>query len=219
MAGERADANNVRKSLTLQVQVADLLRDQLNRLTIDRTDGDGLLYYMARLRVNLPADQVKALDRGISVSRSYHLATDPERKPIKEAKVGDNIVVTLTIVAKRNLHYAMITDPIPAGTEAVNPRLATTAIGQPPRLSRDDPFGRGYGWWWFSQTELRDEKVVLYATYLPKGTYRYVYTLRAGLAGEYRVMPATAEEFYAPEVFGRSDGALFILKPSEDSTN
>jgi hypothetical protein len=213
-AGERADANNVRESLTLRVQVAELLRDQLNRLTIERTDGEGILYYTASLRVSLPADQVKALDRGISVSRTYHLASDPSRTPITEAKVGDNIVVTLTIVAKRDLHYAMITDPIPAGTEAINPRLATSAIGEPPRLSRDNPFGRGYGWWWFSQTELRDEKVVLYATYLPRGTYRYVYTLRAGLAGEYHVMPATAEEFYTPEVFGRSDGARFVLKPS-----
>ncbi len=217
VVGERADASNVRESLTLQVQVADLLRDQLNRLSIERTDGDGILYYTARLRLNLPADQVKAVDRGISLSRSYHLANDPERKPITEAKVGDNIVVTLDIIAKRDLHYVMITDPIPAGTEAVNPRLATSAIGEPPRLSRENPFGRGYGWWWFSQTELRDEKVVLYATYLPKGTYRYVYTIRAGLAGAYRVMPATAEEFYAPEVFGRSDGALFILKPSDSA--
>ncbi|MFQ3534713.1 MAG: Ig-like domain-containing protein [Aggregatilineales bacterium] len=216
VSGERADASNVRESLTLRVQVADLLRDQLNRLTISRTQGAGLLYYTARLRVNLPADQVKAVDRGISVSRSYHLANDPEQKPITEAHVGDNIVVTLTIVAKRDLHYAMITDPIPAGAEAVNPRLATSAVGQAPRLSRENPFGRGYGWWWFSQTELRDEKVVLYATYLPRGTYRYVYTLRAGLAGEYRVMPATAEEFYSREVFGRSDGTLFRLRPASD---
>ncbi len=212
--GERADANNVRESLTLKVQVADLLRDQVNRLTIDRTDGEGILYYTAHLRVNLPADQVKALDRGISVQRTYHLASDPNRTPITEARVGDNIIVTLTIVTQRDLHYVMVSDPIPAGSEAVNPNLATSAVGQAPRLSLEDPFGRGYGWWWFSQTELRDEKAVLYATYLPKGTYRYVYTIRAGLAGEYRVMPASAEEFYTPEVFGRSDGALLTLKPA-----
>ncbi|MFN7210904.1 MAG: alpha-2-macroglobulin, partial [Aggregatilineales bacterium] len=215
VSDERADASNVREALTLRFEVADLLRDQLNRLVISRSEGDGLLYYTARLRINLPADQVKAVDRGVSISRSYHLADDPERKPITEAKVGDNIIVTLDIVVKRDLHYAMITDPIPAGAEAVNPRLATSAIGQAPRLSRENPFGRGYGWWWFSQTELRDEKVVLYATYLPKGTYRYVYTLRAGLAGTYHVMPASAEAFYTPEVFGRSDGALFVLKPSD----
>ncbi|PJF33577.1 MAG: hypothetical protein CUN49_18260, partial [Candidatus Thermofonsia Clade 1 bacterium] len=67
VAGERADASNVRESLTLRVQVADLLRDQLNRLSIERTDGNGILYYTARLRLNLPADQVKAVDRGISL--------------------------------------------------------------------------------------------------------------------------------------------------------
>ncbi len=37
--------------------------------------------------------------------------------------------------------------------------------------------------------------------------------LRATVPGEYRVIPATGQEFYTPEVYGRSDGALFTLLP------
>jgi len=50
---------------------------------------------------------------------------------------------------------------------------------------------KGYGWWYFTHSELRDEKAVLFATFLPKGTYEYTYTLRASVPGEYRVIPTT----------------------------
>ena len=58
---------------------------------------------------------------------------------------------------------------------------------------------------------MRDEKVVLYATYLPRGTYQFNYVIYPGLAGEYNVIPTTGQEFYFPEVYGRSDGMLFTI--------
>ena len=73
------------------------------------------------------------------------------------------------------------------------------------------PWGGGYGWWWFSHTELRDEKAVLFATYLPRGTYEYTYLIRASLPGEYNVIPTTAYQMYFPETFGRSDGGVFSI--------
>ncbi len=105
----------------------------------------------------------------------------------------------------------MVEDPFPAGTEGIDASLATTSVaGESPELTRTDrrdPWG--YNWWWFSHTELRDEKAVLFATYLPKGTYEYVYSIRASIPGEFRVIPTHAEEMYFPEVFGRGDGGLF----------
>jgi len=215
-----ATPESVRESVVLNVAVADLLKG-LNRLKISRTEGEGVLYYTTHVTVNLPVEQIQPVDRGISISRTYHLATDPTKTPITSAKVGENVVVTLTIIAKSSLNYVVIEDPIPAGTEAVDPQLATSAIGQPPELELDDPLDRGWGWWWFSRTELRDEKTVLYATYLPAGTYRYTYTVRAGLAGEYRVMPSTGSEFYTPEVYGRGAGMIFTITPNpeNDPTN
>ena len=52
---------------------------------------------------------------------------------------------------------------------------------------------------------------MLFATYLPKGTYEYTYLIRASLPGEYNTIPTTAYEMYFPEVFGRSDGVQFII--------
>jgi uncharacterized protein YfaS (alpha-2-macroglobulin family) len=56
---------------------------------------------------------------------------------------------------------------------------------------------------------------VLSADYLPAGTYEYVYLVRAAFPGEFRVIPPTASEFYFPEVYGRGDGSLFVVRVEE----
>ena len=211
-----AAPENVRDSVELMVQVADLLAEEANNLVIGRTEGNGVLYYTAHLRAFLPVPEVEPLDRGIIIERRYTLLGDESERPITEARVGDVVQVRLTIIVPNSLHYVVIEDPIPAGTDAVNPNLETSQqIGTRPGLveNSNDPLSYGWGWWWFSNIEFRDEKVNLYATYLPAGTYEYVYTIRAGLPGTYNVIPATGWEFYFPEVYGRSAGSTFTILP------
>lgn len=216
-ADQQATADTVRNAVILRVQVADLIAGDVNRLAINRTAGDGVLYYTANLNAYLPVEQVKALSRGLTITRQYSLAGDKTNKPITEAHVGDSIRVTLTIIAPSDMHYVSVTDPIPAGAEAINPDLATSSsVGTQPELKLQDPLDQGYGWWWFGDTQLRDEATVLSAEYLPAGTYKFTYVIRAGLAGKYHVIPATAQEYYFPEVYGRSEGLLFMLLPAVD---
>ena len=178
-----------------------------------RTDGAGRLYYSAHLTAYLPAEEVDALSRGIVVSRRY---LDAEGNPVTEARVGDVLTVEVTLVAPNDLYYVMLEDPYPAGAEAVDLSLLTESVlGERPVLRPDDPLALGWGWWWFSQTDLRDEKAVLFADFLPAGTYQYSYQLRLGLAGTYRVIPTVAREVYFPEVYGRGDGSLFTVLPEQ----
>ncbi len=228
-----ANKDTVKQSNTLTQSVASLLRDQGNALEIDRTfqapqSGSGQLYYSAYLRTFIPVPAVKSLSRGVSISRQYYASDDPCFKPLKEgekpipctpvtkAKVGDTLQVKLSIVAPSDLYYVVVEDPLPAGTEAVDTSLKTTTqIGEGPQINpAQQPYCYycGWGWWWFTHSELRDEKVALFATYLPKGTYEYTYQIRAGLDGTYNVMPAHAQEMYFPEVFGRSDGGQFVVE-------
>jgi uncharacterized protein YfaS (alpha-2-macroglobulin family) len=245
--GEGAvDEENIDETVKLRLEIGDLLADMVNRLAIERnpSSGDvseespGRLYYAAYLTYYKPVPEVKALDRGIIVSRQYFLQNSTpsqpspsegegeestpsppqgegrgEGRPITEAKVGDIIQVKLTIIAPNDLHYVVVEDPFPAGTEGVDASLATTSVaGEQPEFTRTDqrnPWGGGYGWWYFSHSELRDEKAALFATYLPKGTYEYTYSIRASIPGEFRVIPTHAEQMYFPEVFGRGDGGLF----------
>ena len=175
----------------------------------------GRLYYAAYLTYYKSVEEVKALDRGIIISRQYSLADDEDGKAITEAEVGDVINVKLTLIAPNDLHYVVVEDPFPAGSEGIDTSLATTSVvEQQPELTRTDrrnPWSGDYGRWYFSHSELRDEKAVLFATYLPKGTYEYTYNVRASLPGEYRVIPTHAEQMYFPEVFGRGDGGLFRI--------
>ncbi len=212
-----ANAGNVKENEQLRVEIGNLLIDEANRLIISKTDGPGNLYYTAHMNSYLKVPEVEAQSRGIIVDRKYYLVDDETRTPIDSAEVGQQVRVEVTIVAPRNLHYVVVEDPIPAGAEAVDPNLLTTSqLGQRPSLDRADPLSRGWGWWWFSRTEFRDEKVVMYSTYLPRGTYTYTYTIRLGLAGEYNVIPTTGQEFYFPEVYGRGDGMLFTIEPASE---
>jgi uncharacterized protein YfaS (alpha-2-macroglobulin family) len=218
------DRDNVDETTKLQIEVAELLADEANRVVIERwapqgkSKGTGRLYYSLYLRCFKPVGEVTALNRGIIVSRKYTLADcNPEEetcRAVDQAQVGDAIQVKLTIIAPNDLHYVVVEDPFPAGAEGVDQSLKTTSVAmESPELMRTDrydPWG-GYGWWWFNHTEMRDEKAVLFATYLPRGTYEYTYLIRASLPGEYGAIPTHAYEMYFPEVFGRSDGGVFTV--------
>ncbi len=227
-----ANRDTVKQSVTLSQTIASLLIDQGNALSIERSfkepqSGDGQLYYAAYLRTFLPVPEVQALSRGVSISRQYYASSDPCFLPLKpgdkpipctpvtKAKVGDVLQVKLSIVAPTDLYYVMVEDPLPAGTEAVDTSLKTTTqVGEDPQLNPVEKYSYygGWGWWWFTHTELRDEKVALFASYLPAGSYEYTYQVRAGMSGTFNVIPAHAEQMYFPEVFGRSDGSTFVIE-------
>jgi uncharacterized protein YfaS (alpha-2-macroglobulin family) len=233
-------SENIDETVKLQIEVAELLTDEVNRVVIERwapegqDEGTGRLYYGLYLRYFKPVEEVTALNRGIIVSRQYTMSDcesasqgsgnqesgnqetgDRVCRAIDDAGVGDVIQVKLTIIAPNDLHYVVVEDPFPAGAEGVDQSLKTTSVvGETPELTRTDrrnPWGGGYGWWWFSHTELRDEKAVLFATYLPRGTYEYTYLIRASLPGEFRVIPTNAYQMYFPETFGRGDGGVFSI--------
>src|SRR6185503_7141150 len=105
------------------------------------------------------------------------------------------------------VHYVVINDPLPAGLEAIDSSILTDAQA-PLSYSRQDFDERGWGWWYFSHTELRDEKVVLSSDYLSAGTYVYTYLARASTAGTFKVIPPNAAEFYFPDVSGRGAGSV-----------
>ena len=216
--------DTVDEPVEVEVDVADLIADVGNRLTIGRGPGEGRLYYTAHLQVYLPVEEIEPLNRGIIVSRQYcRQAADAQDEEgsgrcaeVDEVSVGDVVDVRLTVIAPHDLYYVAVEDPLPAGAEAIDPSLATTSqLEQEPGLYRsadEEWYPFYYRWWrWYSRSELRDDRVVLFADYLPAGTYEYIYSFRATQPGQYQVIPTSAYEFYFPEVFGRGDGRLFTI--------
>jgi len=211
--------DTVEQVVRSEVPISALRQEDTNVITISRTDGTGMLYYSAFLRYYLPADKMRALNRGIIVDRQYYLADDPE-KPVDHASVNDILIVKLTMIAPNDLHFLVLEDPLPAGCEAIDTSLKTSRsiTTQPAFAQVDQPEGP-YDWWWRrywpSHTELRDEKTALFATYLPKGTYEYTYQLRCSTAGEFKVLPTTAYEMYFADIFGRSAGSVFTIEAND----
>ncbi len=192
------------------IPMVELLREEANRLIFERGEGDGALYYTAYLSVYQPVATLEPLNNGIVVQRRY---TNAAGETVTSARVGELIQARVTIIAPTSLHYVVIEDPLPAGADAVDPNLLTSQqVGTQPEINAADPFRSGWGWWWFTNIEFRDQMVVLSADYLPAGAYEFVYTIRPGLPGEYNVLPPTGYEFYFPDVMGRGAGSLFTIE-------
>ncbi|MHB0875612.1 MAG: Ig-like domain-containing protein [Anaerolineae bacterium] len=211
-------ADNLTEQQTLQVAIADLLRDQSNSVSFARTaaagsDTDtGEMYYSMSLRYYPPVEELRAVNGGIIVEREYRAVTD-SRQRVTAAAANDMVEVKLTIVAPNDLYHVVVEDPFPAGCEGVDTSLLTTTVVgvQPEQTAKDEP----WGWWWFSHSEIRDDKAVLFATYLPKGTYEYVYYIRASVPGEYNVRPALAYQMYFPDVYGHGGGSHFTVTAAQ----
>jgi hypothetical protein len=220
---ETVSKDNVTENKTFSVAMKDLLTSAANELLFTRTEGPGNLYYSAFLNYYLPAENMPALDRGILVARQYFKVDQATLKPtaqqITSANVGDYVQVKLTIIAPTNLHYLLVEDPLPSGFEAVDTSLKTTSAGaSAPELEKDirdceacKQYYYPY-WYYWSNTELRDDRVALFADYLSTGTYEYTYLMRASVSGNFTVLPTTAQQMYEPDVFGRSNGARFVVK-------
>jgi uncharacterized protein YfaS (alpha-2-macroglobulin family) len=213
------DAGDLTGSISAIASIDELLLDEVNFIDIQRGEGPGRLYYTAFLDSFIDAEGLEPVNRGISVERNYYdAACDPEETAcdqIDEIEAGQQVRVELTIITPNDLVYAIIEDPIPAGTEALDPGLETTAADTSPTFERIEdqiPFGF-WGWWYFDTVEFRDDRVRILSDFLPAGTYQYSYTLQSTIPGEYQVPPTIARQEFFPDVFGRSSGEIFSILP------
>jgi uncharacterized protein YfaS (alpha-2-macroglobulin family)/tetratricopeptide (TPR) repeat protein len=124
-------------------------------------------------------------------------AIEFERSKLTEGEKltsGDLIEVSLDIDARNNFEYVMFEDPKPAGCE-------------PTELQSGYQWGGGLG----THTELRDEKVAFFASYLPQGKHTIAYRLRAEIPGEFHALPAFGECMYTPFVKGNSASSIIRI--------
>jgi uncharacterized protein YfaS (alpha-2-macroglobulin family) len=201
---------------------ASELKPEGNQVALQRQagpgqSGKGRLYYTVRLRYAEDVATAQALDRGFIVQREYiAVASDtltPTGQLITQARQGDLVQVRITLRVPTDVRYLTVEDFLPGGLEALDTSLKTTTAAAreatlAPRIEGGDAMPY---WWYFTHTEVRDGRVALFATDLPKGVYTYTYLARATVPGTYVALPATAYRTYAPDVFGRSTGASFTI--------
>lgn len=193
--------------------------------------GTGVLYYQATLQY-APVDvPTQPMDRGLVVQRWVEPFAGGGST--QRAYAGDLLRVRVRVGTPQERHYVAVDIPVPSGTEPVDTSLASTA-----QLPANNGGGEGYeyesdedvdgraasddgpdytmGFWSpFNHTEMRDDRVLLFADHLPPGVHVYSFVVRATTPGDYVFQSAHAEEMYAPESFGRSEGGRFevVLAP------
>ncbi|HOU42747.1 MAG TPA: Ig-like domain-containing protein [Anaerolineaceae bacterium] len=210
--------------ITATASIDQMLRNEPNGLTLERSAGPGRLYYRAYLQVDRPVETIPALQRGLTIEREYYPIVQDCRLPdcttTLEASLGAEnpvLLVRLTLTVPEDRYYVVVKDSIPAGTEIVNTGLLTTRQGETPgeleTYNPDDPFAGGWGWWIFEQPKIYDDGIEWMAQYLPAGTYQLTYKLLPTQAGEFRVLPARAWEYYFPEVEAGTPGSIFTITP------
>jgi uncharacterized protein YfaS (alpha-2-macroglobulin family) len=185
----------------------------------------GVLYYGALLRYAPAQVPAEPLDRGLFVQRWFEPYQGGGQ--VRATRAGELVRVRVRIATHMERQYVAVSVPVPAGLEIVDTTLSTTA-GQRetpkeegPRegheweseedLSEEQalpPWATGF-WSPFNHEERRDDRLVLFADRLPPGVHVASFVARATTPGEFVLSPAHAEEMYAPEVFGRSDGGAF----------
>jgi hypothetical protein len=104
------------------------------------------------------------------------------------AKPGDLLLVRLVAAGSKDWRYVMLEDPLPAGAEAI----------RDPDLYELE---RRPDWWYGSQREYRDNRIVQFQTDFDRGRYEYTYLLKVVTPGRFRAMPAQLTAMYVPDAF------------------
>ena len=209
------------------VALEELPLGEVSRVQFERdATREGRMYYALNLRYLTPAQEIEALNRGFGVSHRYSLLDHPDQS-ITSAALGDVIRVAVTVVAPADRLYARIDDFLPAGLEPIDTGLNIVSDDLREQLEQErydavaasapEYYAPWYGWYFnpWDQVDLRDDRLTLLASRLPKGVHEYVYFARATAPGDFYVAPTVAAETYFPEVFGRSDSGRFTVEPGE----
>ena len=148
-----------------------------------RATATGTLFYAARLRYAVDALYQDGLDSGFHIERRYepYVENGTGRRRRRYA-AGDLVRVTLTFRLTKERRFVAVTDPLPAGFEAVESWFATTARDLAAQQDRQtNAGGDAQDWrnWWrysgFDHVERHDDRIQLFATRLGEGVHEFSY--------------------------------------------
>ncbi len=136
-------------------------------------------------------------DQGYAITRHYaKVEDDGTLTELKDARVGDRVLVTLNIDVRRRANYVAVDDPLPAVFEAINPVFK----------SQETRAGEALGREWVSDfKELREDRALFFADAIYPGQYTIRYLARVRAAGTATAPAAKIEEMYHPERFGMTE--------------
>jgi uncharacterized protein YfaS (alpha-2-macroglobulin family) len=173
------------------------------------------VFYTARLQY-ASTTPPEPIERGIRIERKYQrYAPDALGTTATTFEAGDLVRVTLTVSLPHEGRFLAFTDPLPAGFEAVDGSLKTTATDLAAVSTTQSSAADRFAWWrrgGFDFVEKHDDRVMAFATRLGAGRHEFTYLVRATTAGTFGAAGAFGEAMYAPEVMGRGSATVVTVK-------
>ena len=215
---DKINSDNINQIFEKVFAMGDLLSGKdVNSFDFQK-NGTGQMNYDMELKYYMPNENVQPLEKGFFITRNYYDFNSDNKNPVTVFKSDGVYRGELNIIVPEDMYYAVVEERLPAGFEGINFNLETTDTSLKQKLDEQTrPKNGDYYWydnplWHFNHTEIRDDRVLLFADYLPRGVYTYNFLVRAGLPGTYHHLPASAYEMYFPEVFGRTGGEWVEVK-------
>lgn len=158
------------------------------------------------------------VDSGAVVAHQFALERrylDATGKEVTTFKAGDRVTVQLKLKSDLAQKWVALVDPLPAGFEVMNPKLAAGGTAQPlgAGTTPASRWGRASGWIRWDHQELRDDRVLWFADTLGSGEYLMTYQARATIDGTFTAMPAHVEAMYEPDQRARTLRTLITVTP------
>ena len=210
------NAENLSEIFEANLSLDDLIvGDDMNEVNFEK-DGEGQMVFDMVFKYFLPNEVILPLEKGLHITRNYY-TFDEKNQLVKTMQSGELYRGELNIIVPEDMYYVVVEERLPAGVEAINFNLETVDKSLEYKLEQiTKPEGERY-WidnplWRFNHREMRDDRVLLFADYLPKGVYTYSFLIRTGLPGNYHHLPASAYQMYFPEVFGRTGGEILEIR-------
>jgi hypothetical protein len=207
MLAGRQIMDEMYKGRTVESHTARIGFEQLSKgenlpLNFDHS-GTGRLYYTLRITYAPRSGvKIKARDEGIKITKIF---LDEKGKTVADGKfkAGEIYKIRLEVSSAQDRKFVVLDDPLPAGFEPVNVNLATSSSAAMENTGNIS----GSGWWdygTFNNSEMRDDRVLVFADRLSQGTHTFTYLARATTLGRFELPSTKAEEMYAPEIFGNT---------------
>ncbi len=180
------------------------LKPGANSLTLVR-EGTGTLYWAWEAKAMVPSPGPPSdTEKRLAVTREYlHVERTADRRgrpqylasALEKPRVGEAVMVRLTVRAPAALNWLILEDPLPAGFEidALQPE--------------------GAEWPWSAHAESRDDRAVFFLDHLEPGDTVLEYLVRPEMAGTISALPASAGAMYDPDLLVRSSGLELTVAP------
>ena len=196
------------------------------RITVNNTGAVPLWVRVTREGMSAGGIQTGYSEGGLRMEHDWML---PGARPVpSDADLiqGESYVGRLTLSSRRVRRNIVVSIPLPAGVEPVNPRLDPDALeamgfGRPGDNAEDTGRIRDGGEnerppdddiLVPSHTEIRDDRLILVFDEIPAGTRRCHYLMRAVTAGTFSQPGMVAEAMYAPDVRAGLPGLTVTVK-------